>query len=278
MDGGQAQLHPDGQDDGGQHQDQAGHLDQAAQAQHQDVEQDQNDDLVAGNGEQTGSDHGGDAQVGQQIGECAGHTQQDQHLAQSFNNVCKDVGDVTELEALVDEQADAQRPHNGSSSGLGGGKDTGDNADDHEHHSQHAPDGVEERLDAVLQVELAGDRDVHLLGVVVGVDHQHDAQHSAGHVAGHEQLADGNGGDTGSSQREDDHVLRRGNQNAFNGGCHGQAGRELAVIALLFHHLDLDGAQRGTVGRRRTGDAAKEEGGHHVDHGSTAMHPADQFL
>ena len=185
---------------------------------------------------------------------------------------------MNKVEPTLEAAISRARSTNSSCCGLGGGEDTGDDTDDHEHDGQHAPDGLEERLDAVLQVELSGDRDVHLLGVVVGVDHQHDAQHSAGHVAGHEQLADGDGGDTGSCQREDDHVLRRGNQNAFHGGCHGQAGRELAVIALLFHHLDLDGAKGGAVCGRRTGDAAEEEGCHHVDHGSAAVHPADQLF
>ena len=81
-----------------------------------------------------------------------------------------------------------------------------------------------------------------LLGVIVGVNHQRQGQNRAGNISGQEQLSDGDAGNAGRRQCVDNHVLAGRNQDTLNGAGHGQTGGELSVVALLFHHLDLDGS------------------------------------
>lgn len=117
-----------------------------------------------------------------------------------------------------------------------------------------------------------------LNGIIIGVNHQRDRQHNAGYIAGDKQLANGDGGDTRRSKRIDDHILAGRNKNAFHGACHRQAGRKLAVVALILHHLDLNGAERGTVRGGRAGNTAEEERCDNVDHCRAAAEPANQLF
>ncbi len=119
-------------------------------------------------------------QIGEQVGEGAGHTQQDQHFAQGLHHVGEDNGKVTDLEALVDKQAHAQGPDHSAGGGFGGGKDTGDDAHDHEQNGQHAPDGATEGFDTGDGVKFAGGGNVMLAGARVGVDHQTRASTAPG--------------------------------------------------------------------------------------------------
>ena len=114
--------------------------------------------------------------------------------------------------------------------------------------------------------------DAVAMGVVGDVEHHADRHHGAGHDAAQEQRADG---DVGHHAVDHERQGRRDDR-AQGGRGRRDADRELGLVAMVLHGLDLDGAEAGGVGDCRARHAREDHRAHDVDVPEAAAHPARQ--
>ena len=254
-------------------QDDGRHVHDHAKEQNDDVQHQDYNNAVAGDAGDEGGRLGGDVQIGQAVAERTGEGDQDQYNRQGVNALFQALPDALPVESSVDIHRHNQRVDDRDGRRLGGREDAADNADHDDQHREQGPDGLADLLDEVLQGEGCSLGIIALYRDDVGPNHQGDRKQRAGDIAGHEERADR---DAAGRSRKNDHVVAGRNQQAFAGGRDRNRGGEVRVIALVHHHRDQDGAQRGCVRRSRARNPAEEVGRHDVHHRKAAAHPADQ--
>lgn len=271
LDGIEADTRGDGQQNGSGDQDDGRHIHDAAQNQQDQVEQQRDEDGIAG---QVGNGIGSQIrhmQGGQAVAEGVGAGNKDEHDGQGVDTLAQFAPNALPVQTFVHKDRHDQGVDNGDSCRLGGGKDTAHDAEHHDDDGRQSPDRNTELFEEDLQAEFVA------FGVVaahrndVGTDHQAQSQNRAGHITGQEQAAHA---DATSGGCVDDHVVAGGHQQAFAGGSNGNSGGEVGVIALIHHHGDHDGTDGRGIRRSGAGDAAEEVGSHDVDHSHAAAHPA----
>jgi hypothetical protein len=107
-------------------------------------------------------------------------------------------------------------------------------------------------------------------GVPGDIEHQdHRHQHAGDQPAG-EKLADRDVAD----DAENDHGQRWRNDRADGRGRRGDADRELVLVAMVAHGLDLDGTEAAGIGDRGSRHAGEDDRADHVHMAEAALHPA----
>ena len=163
---------------------------------------------------------------------------------------------------MVDEHTHDQAVEHGDCGGFRRGEHAAvDTAEDNDGH-QKAPEGILERLQALLAAGHGQDLKVHLAAHEHGGHDQTESHQKAGYNTGDEQIRDGGVRDgavhnEGDGRRDDDaDPAARGHQ---------RAGKR-SGIAGLDERRDHDEAQSRDRCRTRTGNSSEEAGDDHADH------------
>lgn len=185
-----AKVHSNGQENRGEDQDSWGDVHEHADNQQDDIHEQEDDVLVAGQAHQAIGDGCRDAGVGHNEGHGGGGRNQEQDDAGRFGGVEQDVKEAFEVDALIDDGKN-QAVENCDACALCGGKDTGDDAADDNDDQQQAGHGVPHGLQHALALVKAGGLHTGLFCADERNDHAAQAHQDAGNVTGHKQGRDG---------------------------------------------------------------------------------------
>ena len=191
----------------------------------------------------------------------------DQKLCRKEKGGPKDRAVVSQSQGTVEERGHDEGVENRHSGRLGGGEDAEKDAEqnDGRHHEGHKCIlGAEHEF-----LRRDGDMDFRILsslGQEGNDQHLGKAHENARHDGRRKQGPDGNG--CHGPVDDDDHGRR--NNGADNGrGRRDRCGKG-AVVALLLHGRNEDGAQCGDITQGYTRDPRKQHGGEHIDVGQPA--------
>ena len=163
----------------------------------------------------------------------------------------------------IDEHRHEEGPNAGDGARLDRGEDSAENAAEDDRQCHEPPEGIDGDLDRLAQRHGLAAR----VAVAVG---EHQAQHDEGgaeqqarHDPGHKKTDDGDRAP--SSERIDDGVMARRHEQCLHRGADRHIRREDARIAGPLHLRDHHRTDRRGVGDCRTGYAAQERRGEHID-------------
>ena len=267
-------VHPeglaDGQEDGSEDQHCRGWVHKGAHDEQDDVHQDQNDILVAGEGQdavgneigQTGESHDPRHDGGQtdHQGDDAGHLS-------GFQN---DAGQIFQSEALVNQAQNGSVSHSHGRS-LGCGEHTAQNTANDDDDEQQAGNGIQNGLQRLLAGNALFD-DIALFLCCDTCDHHDDnTPQDAGKITCREQSSHGNAACNGGV---DDHQVRRRNQHSGGSGGNVDGSTVYRIITFFFLHGADGAAHGGSSGSTGTGDGTEQHIGDDVGLGQCTRHPA----
>ncbi len=262
------EVHHHRQQDRRGDQDRGGHIHQRAEDQQQDVDQEQDHILVAGDGEEERGDLRRHLVQRHHVADAGGAGDQGHHHGDGAQRPVQQHRQILPAIVAVDEHGDQERPDAGDGAGLDRGEDAAQDAAEDDNQRDQAPQRIDGDLRGLLDLDHVALRMLVAIGDHQAQDDQREAEQQAGKHARHEQCADRNRAAGG--QRVQHRVVARRHQQGLHRGGDGQVGREHPGVAGLFHLRDHHRADRRGVRDRRAGDATEEGGRDDVDNREAA--------
>ena len=164
-----AEVHHHRQQDRRADQDRRRHVDQAPEHQQQNVDQKQDDVLVAGDRQEERGDLRRHLRERHHVADARGAGDQGHHHRRPCASVrCTSAGQVAPAVVAIDEHGDEERPHAGDGAGLDRGEDAAEDAAQNDDERDQAPRRVDRDLDGLR----SGDSLSARMAVAIG-DDQH---------------------------------------------------------------------------------------------------------
>ena len=232
---------------------------EAADDQQQDVDQDQNDDRIAGDIQNGLRDHGGDLFDGQDTREGGCGADDGHGGAIGGAGACDGIEELLRREFAIDEHTADKGVDRSDGRSFRRGEDTAVDTAENDDRIDESPLGVPDDGEPLFAGILpAVTFPAHLLAVEVAEQAEADTDENAGQEAGQEHAGDGGRrGDT-----VDDHRDAGGDDNADTARA-GHAGEGETLAVPLFQHGGHDhGADRRDGCRAGSADRGEE----HADH------------
>ena len=272
MERGNAHAGDNGQQDRGENDDCCQSFHEHANDEEQDVDDEQDEELAVREIKDGAGDGAWHILNGHDVAEDGGHGHQKDDGGRGFGSAHAAFEQLLQIDFAVDEDTDDDAVEGCHSSRLGGCHKTAVDTAKHDDRHHEGPLGIpgsQGKLfaGALFCVTLPS----HLLGMEVGVGHEHKAAEDAGNDTADEEVTNGNLG----RDAVDHKGVGRGNHDAKGACCSHDGAGEGLVVAALKHGGDGQGTNGCHCGRAGTGNGAKEHAGHDRGHGHAAVHAAE---
>ena len=244
--------------------------------QEDDVDDQQEDKLVAGDIQQQSLSSLGDAVNGTDVREDGSGTDDNHDGAGGLTGVHQNTGNILPLHLTINEQADDHSVDNGNCSGLSGSEDTAVDTAQNDDGNHESPEGLTEGLQALAPGSLfTGTGQALAAGLNHDQDDQSQTHHDTGDNTAHEHITNGFAGNGGVNDEGDG-----GGNNNRDGGCSSHHGcREVGgKAAAVDHSGDQNDTQCSDSGGTGTGNSAEETGNDDADDGDTASTVTDTVV
>ena len=263
-----------GQENRCKDQDGRGDIHEHADNQQDNVHEQEDDVLVAGQTHESAGNGCRNAGVSHDEGHCRGSRDQEQNDAAGLRRIKENPQEGLHVDALVKNREDQAVEHRNARA-LRGGENTGNDAADNDDDQQKARYRIPNRLHHTLAPVKAGGLHAGLLGTDKSHHHTAQSHQNARNITGHKQGGDGDAAghsgihNEGRSRRDQQACGGRGNV-----GCR----RICRIIAVLL----LDRADTAAHGRgcchRGTGQRTEKHVAENIGLGHGAGNLADEKL